>query len=305
MGRNTVSYHLSALPILLVFLAFSIQCSNSQSLSHFLFPQMHATIGTSLVPTMQHLYNLNVKQHNKTTIDFKSVATSKQLLMNPDRSQYGQVSYITQQISSNYAGYAAQETDGSSFTNITGSWIMPSIQCATHETSEAAFWVGLTGQSQQNTIAQIATLGICQGGQVRYEADWELFPALAQTIPHTIQPGDMISAGVSYTGGQFYLTLQDSQQNWSFSVNRPGSTISATVAECITEAPTLVVGGTQRSITNLANFDQVNITCQADNASIGSYGQLSQYQMIAENATASPSTPNNSDSSFNVTWQGK
>jgi len=209
------------------------------------------------------------------------------------------------QISSNYAGYTAQYEGNGNFSDVVGTWTMPAIHCSANETSEAAFWVGLTGKAQQPTIAQIATIGTCQNGQANYEVDWELYPALAQTITNPVQPGDQISATVSYQQGQFHLTMHDARQGWSFSTSQRGSATNATVAECITEAPTLVIGGTQRTITNLANFGQVNISCQANNTPIGSYTQLSQYQMVAGNAATSTSSLGPSGSDFTVIWQGK
>jgi hypothetical protein len=209
------------------------------------------------------------------------------------------------QISSNYAGYTAQYEGNGNFSNIVGTWTMPTIHCSANETSEAAFWVGLTGRAQQPTIAQIATIGTCQKGQANYEADWELYPALAQTITNPIQSGDQISATVSYQKGRFHLTMHDSQQGWSFSTSQGGTATNATVAECITEAPTIVIGDTQRTITNLANFGQVNISCQANNTPIGNYTLLSQYQMVAGNATTSTSSLGASGSDFSVIWQGK
>ncbi|HEY4384876.1 MAG TPA: G1 family glutamic endopeptidase [Ktedonobacteraceae bacterium] len=243
---------------------------------------------------------------DKTTLGFEIITSTHEHIVNPDGQRHGSVRSSSAAVSSNYAGYIAQQAGGSNFSSVESSWNMPTVTCSPGETSEVAFWTGLTGnQSQHNTIAQVAVIASCHSGRASYGADWELFPATAQTIAHTVQPGDTISARVAYQNGQFQLTMHDAQQGWSFSVNRPGSASNATVAECITEAPTLIQAGTQHNITDLANFGRVNMSCQADGTPIGAYPQLSQYQMIAANATASTSGLNSSGSEFSVTWQGK
>jgi len=241
---------------------------------------------------------------DKTTLGFEIITSTHEHIVNPDGQRYGSVRASSAAVSSNYAGYVARQAGGSNFSSVESSWNMPAVTCSPGETSEVAFWTGLTGnQSQHNTIAQVAALASCQNGKASYGADWELFPATAQTIAHSVQPGDTISARVAYQNGQFQLTMHDAQQGWSFSVSRPGSASNAAVAECITEAPTLIHANSQHNITDLANFGRVNMSCQADNTPIGTYPQLSQYQMIAANATASTSGLDSSGSNFSVTWQ--
>jgi Peptidase A4 family len=285
VSRDTFSCWIVCLGM--VFLVFFGGYSQPQ-------PQVHAS--ESEKGSIIRHSNLPIDQHRH---DLNSILSVQQSGFN-----WEPLSYNSEAMSSNYAGYEVHQGSGN-FSTVSGSWTMPTVKCPLKQSSEAAFWVGLTGRGGQSTIAQVATIGSCQNGQALYEADWELFPATAQVIDNPIRPGDNLSATVTYGNGTFHLALSDVQQAWSFSIAQSGNASNASIAECITEAPTLVSGGTQTGITNLANFGSVSMSCLADEAPIGSYSELFQYQMIAENAIGSTSALDSAGSNFSVTWEGK
>jgi hypothetical protein len=71
-----------------------------------------------------------------------------------------------QQVSSNWAGYAAIAPGGSglTFANVTGSWTVPKATCSSSRTDAVAFWVGLGGYSGTSTaLEQLGTAAECNG----------------------------------------------------------------------------------------------------------------------------------------------
>ena len=96
-------------------------------------------------------------------------------------------------LSTNWAGYAvttpAMGVPGTSFTDVTGTWMQPRVRCPTGEVGAAAFWVGLGGWEQTSqALEQIGTEADCNTrGQVTYSAWYEIVPAgpvrLKLTVP--------------------------------------------------------------------------------------------------------------------------
>jgi hypothetical protein len=158
----------------------------------------------------------------------------------------------TQVSSSNWSGYAVTGANGS-VSDVQGSWIVPEIQGACPSSTQyASFWVGIDGYDT-NTVEQIGTDSDCQGGLPVYYAWYEFYPKFAYIIPITINPGDVISAKVSYAGGKFTVSITDGKQSWSTSEKEPNAKRAS--AEWIIEAS----GGQP-----LADFDSVTFgSCEA------------------------------------------
>src|SRR5215472_3488086 len=64
--------------------------------------------------------------------------------------------------SSNWSGYAVTGAKGS-VSDVTGSWIVPTMDCSTTPTGYSAMWVGIDGYSS-NTVEQIGTESDCVNG---------------------------------------------------------------------------------------------------------------------------------------------
>ena len=87
------------------------------------------------------------------------------------------------QVSSNWAGYVAGSSDGSTqFSNVSGSWVQPTSTCSSGQ-DDAAFWVGIGGDDGQSSsegsslgdgsstsLEQIGTEGNCTGNGTQYYA---------------------------------------------------------------------------------------------------------------------------------------
>jgi hypothetical protein len=165
----------------------------------------------------------------------------------------------------NWSGYD-DATDGP-FTSVTATWTEPAVRPSA-AFSDAAFWVGLDGDGS-NTVEQIGSEGYSQGGRLAYDAWYEMYPAVAVSVPLTISPGDVLTGTVDESSpGSFTLTLADQTSGKSFSVQTTGDVTAPVSAEVIVEAPTDQAG----NVVPLANFGIVSFSaCAFDGKPIGTY----------------------------------
>src|SRR5580700_4003897 len=68
----------------------------------------------------------------------------------------------TQVESTNWSGYAVTTATGSTFTNVNGSWIVPTANCSSSgvQTAASSFWIGIDGFNS-STVEQIGTDSDC------------------------------------------------------------------------------------------------------------------------------------------------
>jgi hypothetical protein len=220
------------------------------------------------------------------------------------------VSGVSAVKSYNWGGYAVT---GTGFTNVKGSWIVPTVDCAKSSNAWAALWVGIDGFSD-STVEQTGTSSYCNRTTAEYIAWYEFYPAGSVVISSLpVSPGNKISAEVSYSGGKFTVAIIDESTGKSFSTTGTVSSAQRTSAEWITEAPSAVTG-----ILNLADFTsssfgddytQVKDTSSASDSTvtgaISAFGSkvnnITQVDWLAE--TQSRSSVLSSDgTSFKVTW---
>jgi hypothetical protein len=215
--------------------------------------------------------------------------------------------------SQNWSGYAVTGPTGS-VSDVTGSWVVPAVTCATGETSYAAFWIGIDGDASR-TVEQIRTDADCQQGVPTYYAWFEFFPFLPRlitTVP--VAPGDVIAAEVRYeaTTHTFTLALMNITQQVPFTVARPFPA-RRTSAEWIAEAP---AGG--GGVLPLANFGTVaygadltgigatnTATINGTTGPIASFGPAVQPITMISPSTAvkaQPSGLSDDGTSFAITW---
>ena len=140
----------------------------------------------------------------------------------------------TSNITSNWAGYAAES---GTFTSVTGSWIVPTVN-ESGDTSADAAWIGIGGISSDDLI-QVGTQNIVTpDGQVQSSAFYELLPDTSQPLNEiNINPGDSISASINeVSSGQWTISLVDNTNGQSFNQNvEYNSSLSS--AEWIEEDP--------------------------------------------------------------------
>lgn len=147
--------------------------------------------------------------------------------------------------STNWAGYdAVRRVPDRRFLSVSARWIEPSIDCALSLdaqqdpiTSYSAFWVGLDGDGSE-TVEQIGTEANCIGFEQAHNAWWEMYPDYPVELELEINPGDEISASVTFIGGsRFALALKDLTTGGKIRVVRKLKGAARHSAEAIAEAP--------------------------------------------------------------------
>jgi hypothetical protein len=140
-------------------------------------------------------------------------------------------------LNGSWTGYAVT---GTGFTYVSGSWTVPTLDCPPSLTTEAAFWVGFDGLNTGSaTVEQTGTLSVCDAGQQKNYAWYELLPSPPVYSALTVSAKDQISASVSYKNGTFYFVLTDETTGAApFKASGALTTAARTTAEWIAEAPT-------------------------------------------------------------------
>jgi hypothetical protein len=216
--------------------------------------------------------------------------------------------------SSNWSGYAVT---GSEFTYAKGSWIVPSVNCGKTPNSYAAFWVGIDGYTS-TTVEQTGTLTVCVGKTAAYYAWYEFFPAEAiQVIAGlTANPGNKISAEVTFAGGKFTVKITNETTGKSFSKTAAVSGAKRNSAEWIAEAPT--VGGSVAPLSDFGttsfgdDYTEISDTNWASDSTvtgpISDFGKdIDKIFMVSGSGVdeAVPSALTTDGSSFKVAWKSE
>lgn len=211
--------------------------------------------------------------------------------------------------SSNWSGYAVI---GLNFTEAHGSWVVPSVNCAGEANSSVSFWVGLDGWNT-NTVEQTGTDSDCDETTPNYYAWYEFYPRVGVTITSVpIQPGDRMSATVSYEGSHFVVTMTNETTGASYSTSSTVAGALRQSAEWITE-----LNGSY----GLANFGTVDFgddytqVIESNYAADGTTsGPIAAFEKNVQEAImvsdtnvfeAVPSKVSEDGTSFSVTWLAK
>jgi hypothetical protein len=184
-------------------------------------------------------------------------------------------------ISDDWSGFAVTGAVNS-VTAVTGSWVVPAATCDSGEqrNTGASFWVGIDGYTSP-TVEQIGTDSDCNNGSGIYYAWYEFVPAQGETITSiTVQPGDVMSASVSYEGNQFTATITDERTNETFSISKVLAEAQRNSAEWIAEDNSYVF--TNFGTVQFGNTATgVTATCEATvNGKTKAIGDFANYQPI-------------------------
>jgi hypothetical protein len=220
---------------------------------------------------------------------------------------------ITTTTSSNWSGYAAETSlkspQSGSVTAVSGTWTVPTVTGSGSGTTYSSVWVGIDGYSSQS-VEQLGTEEDVVNGQAEYSAWYEMYPSNPVTINMTVQPGDKISASVTYetsgsNAGQFLLSITDLTTTKTYSTYQTYAKAQRSSAEWIVEAPS-----SNNGVLPLANFGTVSFTSASATIN-GTTGPIddSAWQAAAINMatrsvqedTTSGLTDSNGTSSFTVT----
>jgi len=231
--------------------------------------------------------------------------------------------------SGNWSGYAVPlGTRGVSdiFSDVQGTWTVPTVTGNKRSTTYSSTWVGLDGYDN-GTVEQIGTEQDWTGGGQQNYVWFEMYPSGAYEIEgFPVDPGDSISVQVQYVGQSnvqmgrrrsveesifqltiFQLTIRNTTKNVSFSVPTSYTTVTSaarTSAEWVAEAPS------SEEILPLADFGTVSFSgCNA--TSTGSRGKpeaisfwpYDPLTMIdPSGGQATPSSLLDNGTAFSVSW---
>jgi hypothetical protein len=160
--------------------------------------------------------------------------------------------------SSNWSGYAVHRS-GVSFRHVTGTWTVPSADCASASPGYSAAWVGLGGYAVTSpALEQIGTETDCTAqGRVKADAWFELVPSPSHSLSLTVHPGDLVTASVTVAGDRVTVTLNDRTRKRTATKTSTDHTLDVSSAEWIVEAPSECVSTTACATLPLADFGTV------------------------------------------------
>ena len=201
-----------------------------------------------------------------------------------------------------WSGYAV--TASAPYISASGTFQVPSV---THDglvnaTEYVSQWVGIGGYGDA-TLIQLGAMEIAPtSGTASYLVWYELYPAGAVGIPHSVKPGDIITASLECTAAcspssvqTWQLGLVDHTAGWTWTQSFQYQSSMAS-AEWITEAPgwpTLPLADYQQ-----ATFDPVEANGLNPNLSLSANGIIMQDPY---GETSNPSSPVNGDV-FSTCW---
>jgi hypothetical protein len=210
---------------------------------------------------------------------------------------------LNQVQSTNWSGYADDNSKGNTYSTVASSWSEPSVSCS-RQTSLAAFWVGIDGYSS-GSVEQDGTLAECYAGHAYYFSWWEMYPTNdIQVVGESVSPGDSITASVVRSGTSYTLKVTDSTHSAnSFTTTQTCSNCANSSAEWIAEAPSGSNG-----VYPLSDFH--SWTATGASVTSGSAGVISSFPddeitMIDNSGLvkAQPGALNGSGNGFTVTWE--
>lgn len=162
----------------------------------------------------------------------------------------------------NWSGYADTGSSGS-VTAVSGSWMVPPVNCPARGTTYAAIWVGIDGYSS-DTVEQTGIFAECNNGAASYAAWYEFYPSASVSISSSVVPvgpNDIITASVTYTAGVFTTTISSNGgQAFTYSASVSGAQRSS--AEWIIERPELC-SAFFCSLATLSNFGTASLSASS------------------------------------------
>ncbi|HWE14374.1 MAG TPA: G1 family glutamic endopeptidase [Solirubrobacteraceae bacterium] len=202
---------------------------------------------------------------------------------------------VQQASSENWAGYVVggSGSSGQQFKSVSGSWVAPTASC-TSGPGYSAFWVGLGGSGQSNSLEQAGTEADCSAsGTPSYFAWYELVPQAPVKVNLAVHPGDHISSKVTVEGSNVTISLSDQTTGASFSKTLRMSSPDVSSAEWVAEAPS----SCDQTVSNcsplsLADFGKVQFTNASATSINGHTGTISDPNWSAAAVTLSPSALN-------------
>jgi hypothetical protein len=121
---------------------------------------------------------------------------------------------VAVQVSTNWSGYVVSSSQ--IFTEVSGTWTVPSLDCAVTPTAGAAIWVGIGGVdypsgASSGVLLQTGVTTDCVDGVQQDTGWWEEYPSLPSVsfASFTVSPGDTIQATVFEGSGAWETRVDD------------------------------------------------------------------------------------------------
>ena len=205
--------------------------------------------------------------------------------------------------SSNWSGYASHLPRRGTFHSVSASWIQPRARCSRSAGKRqfAAFWAGLDGFNSKS-VEQTGTDSDCNGTTPHYYGWFEMFPKAPVLFKNPLQPGDHISASVTFSGtAKYTLVLTDTTRRWTHTIVRRNATFARSSAEVITEAPS---SGATGAVLPLANFGTVRYSLIRINGLVLNKETPSRIVMVDPGGLPMDTTSllGNAGGAFSNTW---
>jgi hypothetical protein len=201
--------------------------------------------------------------------------------------------------STNWSGYAVTGANGA-YTSVSASWTEPTATCTSRTAAYAAFWVGLDGYSS-DSVEQTGSDSDCDGRTPSYYGWYEMYPADPVNFSNTVEPGDAMSASVTFSGTETYtLVLKDTTRGWTQTITKNQSGLDRSSAEVITEAPCCTASG---GILPLSDFGTVSYsTSSANGSSLGGQSPVQIIMIDNSNRDKDSTSSIGSGGAFSNTW---
>ncbi len=174
--------------------------------------------------------------------------------------------------SSNWSGYSTVTSGGNAFTDVSATFVVPTVKAPSSGTAYSSYWVGLDGATGESdpTVEQCGIAANISAGQSSgtYFGWIEFAPAGEEEIEGlTISPGNTIHTDVTYepadssSGHYGYLfDVDDETTGVAFDeVEYTATSDQRSTAEWIAEATSLEVRGVIE-VQPMANFGSVTLT---------------------------------------------
>ncbi len=276
----------ACVPAIGLFMAALPVANASPATSH---PVAHSATKAQIAIALKFLRHLSIGQHPTNHSVGRHVSSIKGL---------------TQDQSTNWSGYADDNTAGNTYTSLSANWTQPTATC-TRTTSLAVWWVGIDGFSS-SSVEQDGTGVECSGGSPIYFTWWEMFPTNSiQVVSESLRPGDSISSSVVKSGSSYTLKVTDSSRSAaSFTTTQTCSTCANSSAEWIAEAPSGSAGVEPLTQFTTWTVSAAAVKSGAVNGTISSFPD-DELTMVNGSGTvkAQPGALNAAGTGFSVTWK--
>src|SRR5271169_6807073 len=207
----------------------------------------------------------------------------------------------------NWAGYAVTGID---FSEVQGSWVVPKYHCVQTPNSNSAVFAGIDGYPSTNaTMEVIGTASNCVSGKSQYFAWYTLGRAILEIGGFPVKSGDLISASVTYKNGEFFVSISDLTQVWTYSTGAAVSGAKRSSAEWIVARnaslpPLMDFGKVNSGYDYTSVLDSDWATDSTLTGPIGVFGSIVKINMVYGGVTlATPTALTTDRSSFTVNWK--